>query len=107
MVCRFSLQTLYGFEGIIVDTVLYSAKIIIVKEGEQTPYVYQKKQDKTIYVLQGIINLKIENSTKMLNEGDRQHIGPKIMYSIHAIKGDATILEVGTRLEDDTIEVSV
>jgi hypothetical protein len=41
----------------------------------------------------------------MLNEGERYHIMPKMMHRIHAIKGDVTVLEVGTKLEDDVVEV--
>lgn len=100
------MKTRYGFEGIVISTDLYSAKLIVVKNEEQTPYAYHKKQDKTIYILQGVANLKIENRNKILNEGDRYHIKPKIMHSIQAIKGDVTILEVGTKLEDDVIEVN-
>jgi quercetin dioxygenase-like cupin family protein len=99
------LKTLWGFEGIVVSTELYSAKITVVTNGEQTSYGYHKKQDKTIYILQGVANFKVEGTNKMLNEGDRYHIMPKIMHRIHAIKGDVTVLEVGTKIEDDFIEV--
>ena len=99
------LKTPWGFEGIIISTDLYSSKIIVVNNGEQTPYLYHKKQDKTIFILQGVANVKIEGTNKMLNEGDRYHIIPKMMHKIHAIKGDVTVLEVGTKLEDDIVEV--
>jgi len=99
------LKTAWGFEGIVISTELYAAKIIIVNNGEQTPYIYHKSQDKTIYILQGVANLKIEGSNKTLNEGDRYHIRPKIMHRIHAIKGDVTVLEVGTKIEEDIVEV--
>ena len=61
----------WGYEGTIVSNDLYASRILIIKEGEQTPYVYYKKQDKTFYVLQGVINLVLESRNKMLNEGDR------------------------------------
>lgn len=99
------LKTLWGFEGIVISTDLYAAKVIIVNNGEQTPYLYHKNQDKTIYILQGVANLKIEGVNRTLNEGDRYHIRPKMMHRIHAIKGDVTIFEVGTKLEDDVVEV--
>lgn len=99
------LSTQFGFEGIIISTNLYSAKIIVITDGEQTPYIYHKKMDKTIYILQGVANLKVEGTNKMLSEGDRYHIMPKMMHKIHAIKGDVTVLEVGTKLEDDIVEV--
>jgi mannose-6-phosphate isomerase-like protein (cupin superfamily) len=99
------LRTPWGFEGVVISTELYAAKIMVVKNGEQTPYTYNKTQDKTIYVLQGVANFKIEGTNRMLSEGERYHVLPKMMHKIHAIKGDVTILEVGTKIEDDVVEV--
>ena len=99
------LATPWGFEGVVISTDLYAAKIIVVNNGEQTPYVYHKNQDKSIYILQGVANLRVEGTNKILNEGDRYHIRPKIMHRVHAIKGDVTILEVGTKIEEDVVEV--
>jgi len=99
------LKTPWGYEGTIISTDLYSLRMSIITQGERTPYIYHKKQDKTIYVLQGIIHLIVEGRTKLLNEGDRYHVQPKIMHRFHAIKGDATILEAGTKLEDDVVVV--
>jgi mannose-6-phosphate isomerase-like protein (cupin superfamily) len=97
------LETPWGYEGILVSTDSYSCKILLVKEGERTPYCHYKKQDKTAYVLQGIIQMTIEGTTRTFGEGDRYHIRPSIMHRYHSVKGDATILEIGTKLEDDMI----
>jgi len=99
------LKTQWGFDGVVVSTEEYSARIMVVKQGERTPYIYNKKQDKTIFVLQGIVHLVVEGRTKLLNEGDRYHIQPKIMHRVHAIKGDATVIEVGTKMEDDVVVI--
>ena len=55
--------------------------------------------------MQGVVVLVIEGRNKTLNEGDTYHIPPKIMHQIIALKGDATILETGTPLEDDIVTV--
>lgn len=99
------LQVEWGFDGIIVSTDKYSARIMVVNEGKITPYGYNRKQDKTIYVLQGIINLEIEGKTRTIEEGGRYHIRPGVKHSVYAVQGDATIIEVGTKIEDDFIEV--
>jgi len=100
-------KTAWGNECIWADTKDYSGRIIIIKEGEKTSFGYHKSRDKTILVLQGIVNLVIENKTKLLSEKDTYHINAHIMHQIVAIKGDATILEVGTKLINDFIEVRV
>lgn len=98
-------KTAYGHELVWADTNMYSSKVVIIKENEKTPYIYHKKQDITLFILQGIVQLIIEGRNKTLNEGDIYHIPPKLMHRIIAFKGDATILETGTKLEDDIVVV--
>ena len=98
------LQTSWGFDGVIVSTNNYAAKIILIKEGETTPYGHNRKQDKTLFVLQGIVQLCIEGNEKILREGERYHVRPTIKHSICALQGDATVFEIGTKLEDDFVE---
>ena len=98
-------QRPYGFEFCWADTPQYSAHMLVIKENEQTSYVYHKKRDKTIFVLQGTVQLTEEGKNKILNEGEKYHIAPKIMHRLIALKGDATILEVGTKIEDDIVVV--
>lgn len=98
-------QKPWGFEAVWADTDLYSAHMIIIKENEQTPYMYHKRRDKTIFVLQGIVALVEEGKTRTLGEGEKYHISPKIMHRLIALKTDATILEVGTKIEDDIVIV--
>lgn len=98
----------WGSEVLITNNKLYSCKIFVIKEGQKTSKIFSRKQDKTISVLQGIIQLNIENINKILNEGDTYHILPKIIHQITAIRGDATILEVGTEfLEEDIVKIDI
>lgn len=105
MKMKSKLKTPWGYEGVMVSSDSYSLRMFIINQGERTSYIYHKTQDKTVYVLQGIVHLVVEGRTRLLNEGERYHIQPKIMHRIHAIKGDATVLEVGTKLEDDIVVV--
>lgn len=98
-------KKLWGFELVWADTDLYSSKVLIVKENEKTPYIYHKRYDCTLFILQGVVRLIVEGRDRILNEGDIYHIPPKLMHRIIALKGDATILETGTRLEDDIVLV--
>jgi mannose-6-phosphate isomerase-like protein (cupin superfamily) len=95
----------WGFEIVLVSTENYSFRTLIILEGKRTPYVYHKKQDKTIIVSQGMVQLTVESNNKPLSDGDKYHILPKVMYRLTALKGDATILEVGTKLENDVVVV--
>lgn len=100
--------TPWGIEMVWTNTDDYSGKISIIKEGEKTSYGYYKNRDFTIFVLQGIITLALEGKNRTLGEQETYHINPKVMHQIIAIKGDVTILEVGTKLIDgDFIEVQV
>jgi len=98
-------QHLWGFSFCWADTVLYAAHMMVVKENEKTPYVYHKKSDKTIFVLQGTVMLYEEGKSKILNEGDKYHILPKTMYCVTALKGDATLLEASSPIIENDIVV--
>jgi quercetin dioxygenase-like cupin family protein len=99
-------QKTYGFELCWADTSLYSAYMIVIKDNEKTPYIYHKKRDKTIFVLQGEVVLHEEGRNKTIGQGECYHIPAKIMHRFMAIKGDATILEVGSaNTENDIVTV--
>jgi len=99
--------TSWGGEMIWANTDKYSGKILLIKEGEQNSFGFHKNRDKIIFVLQGVIVLVLEGRTKMIGENDSYHIPAGVMHQIKAIKGDATILEAGTTITDDFVEVSV
>jgi len=98
-------KTPWGFELTWADTDKYASRVLIVTQGESLPYIYHKKRDITLFILQGIVQLVIEGRNKILNEGDTYHIPPKLMHQIIALKGDATILETGTPFENDIVVV--
>jgi len=96
---------LWGHEIVCADRDNYSSRVFVIKEGEKTPYLYHKVREKTIFVLQGIVQAKIEGQSKLLNEGTEIHIPPKVMHGFVAVRGDATILETGTKLVEDEVVI--
>ena len=95
----------WGFDMTMADTKKYAGRILIVREGEKLEYIYHKNRDITLFILQGVVQLVVEGRNKLLNEKDSYHIAPKLMHRIIAFKGDATIIEIGTPLEDDIVLV--
>lgn len=95
--------TPWGFESVWADEDLYSARMLVIKNGERTAYSYSDQRYKTIFVLQGIVMIMIEGSSQVLKEGESIQIGPKIKNRMSAIQGDATILEAGTKMEEDIV----
>jgi len=95
----------WGFEMVYADQEQYSGSVLIIKEGERTPYIYHKKRDKVFFVLQGTVNIVIEGQSKTLKEGEQIHVAPRIMHRLHAIRDDVTVLEAGTKIEDDVVVV--
>lgn len=100
-------QEQWGIELVWADTDKYSGRILIIKENEALPYIYHKNQDITLFVLQGCVLLTIEGKNKILNSGDSQHVSPKMMYKMAALKSDAKVLEAGTKIENDIVVVEI
>lgn len=95
----------WGSEVIYADTKQYAARMFVVTEGQQTEQLYHKKRDKTIFILQGVVQLTVEGKNRILNAGEKYHLPPKLVHKIVAMQGDAVILEVGTPMEDDIVIV--
>jgi quercetin dioxygenase-like cupin family protein len=97
----------WGTEIVWATNPNYSGRIFVIKEGDSLPLGYHKLHDKTIYVLQGLVQLKLERQSKLLQEGETYHLPAKVIHQLAALQGDATILECGTALLDDFVEVKL
>lgn len=93
----------WGQELIWAETDLYSGRVFVIKSGERTPYSYHSGRDKTICVLQGIVMINIEGTNRVIKEGQSIQIAAKVKSRLAAIQGDATILEAGTKMEEEII----
>lgn len=100
-------QHTWGIEVVWASTADYSSRYYIIREGDATQLGYHRKRDLTVYVLQGIVQLVLERQSKLLQEGETYHLPPGVFHRLCAVKGDATILEVGTQMVDDFVEVKV
>ena len=96
----------WGLEFDFASTEAYSGKMFIIVGTQKTEYLYHKKQDITLFVLQGMAILNVNGKNKTLNQGESYRILPKVIYSIYAPSEDTTMLEVGTKTEDDIVVVS-
>jgi quercetin dioxygenase-like cupin family protein len=97
----------WGKEIVWGNQLEYSGRVFVIKEGDSQPFGYHKQRDKTIFILQGIVQLRLERQTKLLQEGETYHLSSRIIHQLCAVKGDATILECGTRLINDFVEVKI
>ena len=95
----------WGMSLLFVNNDDYSGRILIIKENEKTPYLYFKKRHSTLFFLQGAVILVVEGQKKIVQEGDTVIIPPKIMYSLAAIKSDATIIDTGTGFDVNDIVI--
>lgn len=102
-----SIKQPWGHEILWANTKEYYGRVLIVLEGNQTSKIFYKKNKNTIFVLQGLVQISIDGSNKILNEGESYNIPPKSMYQISAIKGDATVLEAGNNFNDLPVEVKI
>jgi quercetin dioxygenase-like cupin family protein len=98
-------QHKWGLEIHWANTKQYSGRFFVIREGEATDFGFHRKQDTTVFVLQGLVQLTLETQTKLLQEGESYHFHPGIMHQLTAIKGDATILECGTEATSDFVAV--
>ena len=98
-------KTSWGWQSTWVNNNLYSGSMLIITEGEMTPYIYHKRQDKTIMILQGMAKLTVEENKFQLGASDVYQIRPRMMYRLHALRGDVTVLEAGTKIENDIVIV--
>ena len=96
----------WGYELVWANTKHYFARILIVLENEKMPYIYHKKRTKTLLVLNGMMQLFVEGTSKIFNSGESLNVYPNVMHQVMAIKGNVTIIECGTTLEDDMVIIS-
>ena len=103
----------WGGETIFAHNERYVGKILHIKEGHRLSKQYHKVKDETIYVMQGKLQLEVEENgdtrVMILRVGDAFHIKPGTTHRFCAYcNQDAHLFEVSTpelddivRLEDD------
>ena len=98
----------WGREVIWAYTDNYVGKEIFIKAGHKLSKQYHVEKEETIYVASGILELKLEEVTKIMTPGSTCHIPPGTVHRFCAGRECVTLIEVSTihlddvvRLEDD------
>ena len=105
----------WGYEHIWAKTDKYVGKLLYIKEGERLSLKYHNVKEETIYDLEGVLEIILEEGARRdkhsvyLQPGQTFHIVPMTIYRFAATQGcDVKVMEVSTielddleRIEDD------
>ena len=83
----------------------YIGKIIHIKDGHRLSLQLHEKKEETILVLSGVLELVLQNETRILKENESFHITPGTIHRFCSKDGDCTLLEVSTKALDDVIRL--
>lgn len=102
----------WGHEHIWAKTDQYVGKLLYIKEGERLSLQYHRKKEETIYVLEGKLELVLEEGSRrdkhsvFLEPGDTFHISPLTIHRFAATQGtDVKLMEVSTTELDDVVRI--
>lgn len=98
-------KEMWGVSVVWASTNEYSSRVLYIEENQSLPHLYHKRQDITLFVLEGRVLLLVEGKKKVLEKGDTYHLPPLVMHKVSAFQGEAIILEAGTKIEDDIVFV--
>jgi len=94
------VKKLWGSEEWLVNNNLYCAKYLNLKRGYQCSLHYHKLKDETFYILEGIIELELQENgrevTITLVRGNQYRLKPYTLHRFRAITFRAKILEIST-----------
>ena len=102
----------WGYEHIWAKTNKYVGKLLYIKEEERLSLQYHRKKEETIYVLEGTLELVLEEGSRrereslILQPGDVYHIKPLTVHRFAATQGtDVKLMEVSTTELDDVVRI--
>jgi mannose-6-phosphate isomerase-like protein (cupin superfamily) len=102
----------WGYEHIWGKTDKYVGKLLHINKGERLSLQYHKIKEETIYVLEGMLELVLEEGSRrdmhsvFLKPGDTFHISPLTIHRFAATQGtDVRLMEVSTTELDDVIRI--
>jgi len=84
----------WGHEEVLIDTDKYSAKLLVIEEGFVSSIHYHKYKDETFYVLEGKLELKLDDRTVIMAQGDIYRLTPNMHHSFKATTTQCKILEI-------------
>lgn len=102
----------WGYEHIWGKTDKYVGKLLHINKGERLSLQYHKIKEETIYVLEGMLELVLEEGSRrdmhsvFLEPGDTFHIAPLTIHRFAASQGtDVKLMEVSTIELDDVVRI--
>lgn len=102
----------WGHEIIWAKTDKYVGKILHINEGQRLSLQYHVMKEETIYVLEGVLELVLEEGSRrdkqsiFLEPGDSFHIPPLTVHRFAATqRTDVKLMEVSTTELDDVVRI--
>ena len=102
----------WGYEHIWAKTDKYVGKLLYIEEGQRLSLQYHKIKEETIYVLEGVLELVLEEGSRrdkhsvFLEPGQTFHIAPLTIHRFAATQGtDVKLMEVSTTELDDVVRI--
>lgn len=102
----------WGHEEVWALTDNYAGKILHITEGQRLSLQYHREKQETIYVLEGTLELVLEEQSRKHNRsvilvpGESYHIEPLTIHRFAATQGsDVKLMEVSTTQLNDIVRI--
>lgn len=99
----------WGYEQLWAHTDKYVGKLLYIYAGSKLSEQFHEVKDETIYVLEGILELRLDEDREVfyLEPGQSFHIEPGRVHRFVAPKGgvDVVLMEVSTPELDDVVRI--
>lgn len=95
-------KKVWGEELWIANNELYCGKILRLKKGYKCSYHAHPIKDETFYILKGKVHMMLEESLRIMCEGDVLRINPGQYHSFTGLT-DVEILEISTPHSDGDV----
>ncbi len=97
-----SYEKVWGREEWLCNNELYCSKILHLNIGYRCSYHCHKIKDETFYIIEGIVEMVVDDDRSRMYSGDTIRLRPNTYHSFAGITG-AKILEVSTQhFENDS-----
>lgn len=99
----------WGHELIFAENNRYAGKILHIESGHRLSLQYHERKDETFYVLNGEVNLTIEQDGRLreirLQQGSAYRIPPGVRHRMRAEAGPCDLIEVSSPELDDVVRL--
>lgn len=94
----------WGSEDLFEVNEHYVVKILTMNQGHQCSKQYHQKKKETIYVLSGVLEVKLEDKSLLLTEGNGVTLSPGVVHRMYGVT-DCRYLECSTPELEDVVRV--